>query len=272
MNENEQTAADVTGNGKISGLDASRVVRYALGIMTYLNESGNHWKFSPSPAEYLYLDSDKAGQNFLAMRLGDVSGNYMPESLSARTSSKTSEFSETSEIFTEQDDSFSVPVLLEYGASVEGIDIAADFDRNIFEMTGASLSGGIFEYADYELTVNTAVPGKVSLMLFARSEPITGSGTVVTLNFRITGEPYDGAVIDLTKFVCNETPVYEGKTKLRFVLRSDGTVFSTEAEEDLMQYDFNNDGKVGLQDAVYALSIGDLKTAIRVLQVVTGIN
>ena len=38
-------AADVTLNGDVSGLDASKVARYRIGQITELNESNTHWIF-----------------------------------------------------------------------------------------------------------------------------------------------------------------------------------------------------------------------------------
>ncbi len=263
MNEYEQIAADVTGNGRVSGLDASRVARYALGVIPYMNEISNHWNFSPAYGEYLYLDSDKTEQNFLAMRLGDVSGSYVPEGSSARRSDRTSEVFKIREISAENGTEFSVSLPLEYETQIEGADIIAEFDENILELTGITLSCGILENENYALEFNDTVPGKISVMIFAQSEPVTGSGKILSLNFQVIGEHYEGEVIDLTKFICNETPVYQNNTKLRFILRTE--------PEDLMQYDLDNDGKVSLQDALYALSIGDMKTAIRVLQIMTGI-
>ncbi|MCP4108000.1 MAG: hypothetical protein GY749_21055 [Desulfobacteraceae bacterium] len=74
--EAEIKAADVTENGTVTSLDASNVARYKVGLITQLNDKNNHWTFQPGSAEYSPLGSDMKDQNFVAVRLGDVSGNW----------------------------------------------------------------------------------------------------------------------------------------------------------------------------------------------------
>ncbi|MDA3897685.1 MAG: BACON domain-containing carbohydrate-binding protein, partial [Desulfobacteraceae bacterium] len=92
----EKIAADVSLNGEISATDASRVARYAVGLISCLNDENNctEWVFTPntimtcdtwssitydSTRSYSPLSADQTDQHFVAIRLGDVTGNWTPD-------------------------------------------------------------------------------------------------------------------------------------------------------------------------------------------------
>ncbi|MDQ3130158.1 MAG: FG-GAP-like repeat-containing protein [Acidobacteriota bacterium] len=69
-------AADVSGNGTVTSFDASLIAQTVLGI----SNSGNAgtWKFTPVNRTYSNLTTTQSGQNYTAILLGDVSGNWTP--------------------------------------------------------------------------------------------------------------------------------------------------------------------------------------------------
>lgn len=72
-------AADVNANGIINAMDASYILQYAAGLIsTPFPGAGSEWKFSPSSRSLPDLDSDVADQDFIAILVGDVSGNWTP--------------------------------------------------------------------------------------------------------------------------------------------------------------------------------------------------
>jgi hypothetical protein len=96
-------AADVTGNGTVSSLDAARIVQFRLGIITKFavaNTCGSDWLFVPDPSaasnqtlvqpqistgfcqpggiEFDPLVTPVDGQDFTAILFGDPTGNWMP--------------------------------------------------------------------------------------------------------------------------------------------------------------------------------------------------
>ncbi|MCP4348818.1 MAG: hypothetical protein GY795_25345 [Desulfobacterales bacterium] len=266
--EAEIKAADVTENGTVTSLDASNVARYKVGLITQLNDKNNHWTFQPGSAEYSPLESDMKDQNFVAVRLGDVSGNWTSGSDVMRKSAYRSGISE--EFFKEtvlsDQGTISVPVILDYETAVEGIDITVRFDENVLESAGAVLAD-VLENKDYDLLVNDRHEGQISLAIFARNEMFTGSGTVAFISFDVLEQGADSTTLTFTEFTCNETPVYA--PGLRAVISLPG---ADDTGENLMKYDLNGDGRVGLQDAVLGLSRNDLGTVIRALQCVAGMK
>jgi hypothetical protein len=112
----QQLACDVTGNGTVSALDASRILQYKVGIIGTFPAAlacGSDWLFVPSPAAvpnqqtvmpvlstgacemgtiaYTPLAAPATQQNFDAVLLGDCTGNWQPGSgaASARLASAT---------------------------------------------------------------------------------------------------------------------------------------------------------------------------------------
>ncbi|MCP4366195.1 MAG: hypothetical protein GY800_12985, partial [Planctomycetes bacterium] len=273
MTELEKLAADVSGNGIVSIIDASRLARCKAGLITQMNDHGKHWTFSPVSKEYYPLDSDISGQNFAAVRIGDVSGTWQAEP-PKRSGQKiqTSEVSETSEVSlaVKTGAQVSVPIVIGTDTPVEGIDITVSFDGKVLDASEVTLAGGILENEDYELVANTGTPGRVTAVIFAKSHLFTGRGTVATLNFRVAGEADDSAVLTFREFECNRIPVsspvsgfYTDRTvspRLKIIVEENG----------IMIYDLNRDGRIGLQDAVRALREENPEAAIKVLQCITG--
>ena len=70
-------AADVTGNGEISALDASKVLEVAAGLETvpFANQA-SPWAFEPAERRYNEVTSKITDADFTAIYMGDVSGNW----------------------------------------------------------------------------------------------------------------------------------------------------------------------------------------------------
>jgi hypothetical protein len=275
-------AADVTGNGRISGLDASRVTRFATGLLDEMSNTGTPapaWQFEPASVT-VSLNADTADLNFAAALTGDVSGNYRPG-----TSVKTArDATDTALLKVRQGEMLSVPLVLTQETFIRGIDVRIEYDADMLTLSDLSLSGGILENENYEFVSNPNEPGVIRIAIFSLSSltAVTGSGTVMTADFTVTG-PKEFSVLRLERFDCNEIPVSasvprsssEPEEIITGGFEFDGSVFGgaairTEIDYDVNLYDLTGDGRIGLEDAVQALLEGDLKTAIRALQCVTG--
>jgi len=79
LTPNQMLAADVSGNGTVSSFDASLIARTAAGIATSGNSAGQ-WKFVPGSKPYANLTAHQSGQDYEALLMGEVSGNWLPPS------------------------------------------------------------------------------------------------------------------------------------------------------------------------------------------------
>ncbi|MBK8465040.1 MAG: InlB B-repeat-containing protein [Chloracidobacterium sp.] len=71
---NQLVVADVSGNGTISSFDAGQVARYAAGVSGF-GSTGN-WIFTPANRNYASITGNISGEDFIALLMGEVSGNW----------------------------------------------------------------------------------------------------------------------------------------------------------------------------------------------------
>jgi CSLREA domain-containing protein len=74
LTPNQLIAADTDGSGAVNSLDATRIQQRAVGI-TAQNIIGQ-WKFVPASRQYNALSSNQSGQDYQAVLVGEVSGNW----------------------------------------------------------------------------------------------------------------------------------------------------------------------------------------------------
>lgn len=72
---NQLIVADVSGNGTISSFDAGQIARYAAGVPG--SGSAGNWIFTPVNRSYASVTGNVTGEDFVALLMGEVSGNWM---------------------------------------------------------------------------------------------------------------------------------------------------------------------------------------------------
>ena len=79
LNANQQKAADTSGDGNITPFDATLILRYvaASGSNANTGQTGN-WKFDPVSKPYQDLSGSFLDENYTAILLGDINGNWVP--------------------------------------------------------------------------------------------------------------------------------------------------------------------------------------------------
>ena len=239
----EYIAADVTLNNYITSTDASRVARYGLGIIDTLNTNNLQWVFVAdsinnfvnwppidyeSTKNYSPLNSNLSDEDFVGIRLGDVSGNWEPtnDKIVVRDVFKYNNPSKDTrkittrkkpykeyrddpsaflpEIITIPDTLISIPLIVEDLINLEGMDIIIEFEPDVIIPIGATLNGGIFENEDYGFQVNTEIAGCILLSFYAMDSLFTGGGVVAYLEFEVVGDLGDVSPLTFTQFVINE--------------------------------------------------------------------
>jgi len=276
----QQKIADVTLNGRVSGLDASRLGRFTAGLITEMSGSGDPapaWISEPESLSFS-LNADTGNQNFTTALTGDVSGNYSP----GASEKSVREPSGIKDITAAKGSVLCVPVVINDDKEILGIDIDIEYDETVISAREATLEGGILGYRDYETAVNLNEPGRIRMAIFRYSgRSFTTSGTVVNLYFDVIGPVYGSGMLTFNRFDCNEIPVSDrheeerdgaltGGFSLTYDVSTSLRVGITPGPDyDPMRYDMNGSGKVDMRDAVRALQEGRLEGAIRALQILT---
>ena len=74
LSGNQIIVGDVSGNGGISSFDAGQVARYVASSPPFGN--AGTWKFLPTSRSYPSVASNITGENYSALLMGEVSGNW----------------------------------------------------------------------------------------------------------------------------------------------------------------------------------------------------
>jgi hypothetical protein len=79
LNANQQIAADTNGDGDITPFDATLILRYIAngGPNANTGQVGT-WKFVPPNRTYSPLLGPQTGQDYEAILVGDVNGDWTP--------------------------------------------------------------------------------------------------------------------------------------------------------------------------------------------------
>ena len=80
---NQLVVADVSGNGTISSFDAGQIARYAVGLSG--SGSAGNWIFIPTNRKYASVTGNITGEDFIALLMGEVSGNWINTARAARS-------------------------------------------------------------------------------------------------------------------------------------------------------------------------------------------
>ena len=202
------TAADVTKNGSISAMDASYILQKAVNLITLpFPGAGVVWDFAPPSRSYTNLSSNLSGQDFTAVLLGDVSGNWSamgalgvwkPEIASVQNTTATLSLPQATVLPGGQ---VTIPLTLTLSqGEVYGADIALSYDTAVVSATaiakGALATG-------WSMASNLTTPGVVRVAM-AGATPITTSGELLLLVFNAVGSAGSGTDLTLTRGDLNE--------------------------------------------------------------------
>lgn len=79
LTPNQKLAANTDDNGTITSFDATQILRFvaANGANSATGETGK-WKFAPASRGYGSLLNSASGENFTAILIGEVDGNWTP--------------------------------------------------------------------------------------------------------------------------------------------------------------------------------------------------
>ena len=209
-------AGDVTGDGTVSAFDASRIARYDIQIPTPGSIAGS-WKFLPTSKSYPSLSSNQASQDFQAILVGDVTGNWIPPAgpapaLRAPSKATTKAPAAPGATITvslpfKQDapGPTTIPITVgdTTGQGIGSYALDISFDSSVLQPqatpydTAGTLSSG------WLITPNTATTGHLILNAFSTTD-MTGQGILLNLKFNVVGGAGAQTPLTWVSFTFNE--------------------------------------------------------------------
>jgi autotransporter-associated beta strand protein len=214
---NQKVSADVSGNGGVSSQDAAKIAQFVAGLPPSPPNFSGTWRFfvspgptfpvgtSPTSRTYSAITNDIAGDDYIGLLIGDVTGNWAPGPLRPANGRETMTAVKAPNLVTSTDGKVIIPVTIQ-GSADKGI-ISYEFDlrydpsviqpqKDPVDLKG-TVSRGLSAVA------NPNEPGLLRVVVYGPA-PLTEDGLLLNLKFTAVGAP--GAVSRLTwdRLVLNE--------------------------------------------------------------------
>ena len=185
LTSQQRLAADVDKNGEVNAMDASYVLEKAAELLQLpFPGAGQTWAFEPSTRDYPNIVSDLSEQNFSAILLGDVSGNWGKVSSDNPSVQSIGSTTLTLTTGTKVGNEYQTQLLVDnLDRPVYGCDLIIQYDPlklrpktiNKTNLTGT-----------FALVYNPNTPGLIHIAL-AGAVPVNQNGALLDLNFESLG-------------------------------------------------------------------------------------
>ena len=201
----QQIAGDASGDGTLTSFDASLIAQSVVGIPNPVSRVGT-WRFLPANRLYSTLSGDLFGQNYSAVLVGEVSGNWSAAGLTGSPSEPearvgigpgtTSAAKDGTVVVT-----VSVSNLSKLG--VRSYDFTLAYDPGGLELQKEALDAVGTLSQEMTLTANPKTPGRFVISGFA-VDPLSGAGPLLRIRFTVVGSAAKKPAMSLESFTFNE--------------------------------------------------------------------
>ena len=181
LSPNQQIAADASGNGVVTAFDAALIAQTAAGIPN--TGLAGTWKFISTNRSYPTLIGNQTNQNFDALLIGDVSGNWVPSTVSSAITVTLPQASGAI------GSAVTIPITVGdlTGRGVTAYDFTVAFDPKVLQLQSPAIDADGTLSSGMNLTINTSTPGLLTVSAFLAT-PLSGAGTLLNLKFTVVGE------------------------------------------------------------------------------------
>ena len=211
LNSIQLQAADVSGNSIVTGFDAALIAQWVV-LIPNIGSTGT-WKFIPPSRSYAEMAPDQSSEDYSAILMGEVSGNWVPPTslaplvpLETKNDTPSVTINVTAPAVNKMvGSSFSVPVTVSdtTGAGIISWQFDLLYNPSIITPQVSPIDTAGTLGSGFAVTVNALTPGLLKVVFFG-STPISGSGTL--FNFKFTAVGANGQTSPLTwqNFMFNE--------------------------------------------------------------------
>jgi TolB protein len=228
LTENQRIAADSNNSNSITSFDATQILRYvAANAQTPATGQVGNWKFSPAPRNYPSLFGSLPDQNYEAILVGEVNGNWTPpanlapaenkenivieasnesnavsidESADSTFNNVSSETDTTTNEKVSLPTGFSaagentilVPVMIanKTGNAVSSYNFVVAYNQGVLQPDFSKpfeTSGTLSDGGNFTIVSDTNTPGRIGIAAVSRNGIAGASGTLLNLRFKIIG-------------------------------------------------------------------------------------
>lgn len=224
LNTTQQIAADVTGNGTITSLDAAYIAQFVVNIAN--PGSTGTWRFILPNHVYPNVLANSTGQDFSAILMGEVTGNWNPagplrqsqtivdkpeksgqaDNLTpiVTVSAPPNQFAATGSNFTVSlTSSDTTNILGPPAETIFGYQFDLLYNQTVIvpQLTPCEITGTISSAQGFFCNTNT--PGLIKVVVFGTGA-INGAGTLFKFKFTAVGTAGATSPLTIQNFMFNE--------------------------------------------------------------------
>jgi len=205
LNSTQLVVADVSGTGGVTSFDAALIARYVVSLPN--SGSTGTWRFDPTSRPYANANANISGEDYTALLMGDVSGNWgdpllfrLPTTRGPKAIGITAgnaNGSPGSEIV--------VPVTIGdlSGKGVIAYQFEMNYDPTVLAPAENPVEIGGTMSDTMSVTVNADTPGVLRVGVFG-ALPMNGQGTLLNLKFTAIGAAGTTSPLSWQEFMLNE--------------------------------------------------------------------
>jgi TolB protein len=236
LTPNQRLAADTNNSGTITPFDATLILRYvAAGGPTNATGAVGNWKFTPATNSYSSLPNSLSDQNYEAILIGEVNGNWMPPqtnsfanadvetvaaepenssfveltgAINRKSATKGAQLLLDTKASRIEKGSLIIPVLLTNNSeSISGFSVDVIFDSNILELDSIQPieTTDTLTANNFSVVSDTTKPGRIGIAVSSGADLITANGTLIKLRFKVN---------DKAKIALNQKTLTLSRTQL----------------------------------------------------------
>jgi Cohesin domain/Dockerin type I domain len=201
----QQLVADVSGAGGISSFDAALVAKYAISSPPF--GSAGNWIFIPASNTHPSVSSSITGEDYSALLMGDVSGNWLDPGAS-RWSGNGPEKAATvtvPKLTTPAGRDINIPIHVD-GAANKGIiscEFELRFDPLVMRPHTDPIDRALTQSKGFSVVANTTEPGVLRVAAYG-AMPLADDGILLNLQFTAIGKGGSVSPIRWTRIMLNE--------------------------------------------------------------------
>ena len=187
LNPIQLTVADVSGNGLVQSFDAARIAQF-VAFLPHGSQTAT-WKFTPTSRLYSSITSDMPSEDYSALLMGDVTGNWSDTSLFRLANGPERSMAVSAAHMTAApDNSVNIPVTIEGTANKNIISYEFDlrYDPSVIrpQSNAVDLAGSVSR--GLVTVVNSEQPGLLRVVVYGPM-PIDENGILLNLRFNAVG-------------------------------------------------------------------------------------
>ncbi len=177
LDQNQELAADADQNGSIYTYDAALIAQHAVGISQPSYSHVGEWYFTPETRTINNIQSNKTGQNFTGIVIGDVDGGWTPASglLKVATDESFKDY-EIENIYS--GDERIIKIKFNSARNMISFDLDIGFDENVLTYLNTELADGIKDFQFYQHIEN----GRVRIGMYSVESSMI-DGDVIDVHF-----------------------------------------------------------------------------------------